>query len=160
MAWFKLKPQLLIIILLVGGLAALALFDLINLASRPLPRRPLTAVIIDGRTIRAETVSAAADLYRGLSYRPSLCSDCGMLFLFPDHSVKEFVMRYMKFPLDIIFINNGLIVKIAANLPPEGGPPNTIYDSGGPSDRVLEVGAGTSRQFNWRVGDAVQFKNN
>ena len=78
-----------------------------------------------------------------------------MLFSFPNSAPRRFVMRNMEFPLDIIFINEGKIIKISANLPPERETPAVSYPSGGPADRVLEVNAGVAAENNWAVGDSV-----
>jgi hypothetical protein len=120
-----------------------------------LPLQKTVLIQINHQNIRAEVVSAPQSLYLGLSNRPSLCANCGMLFTFTASGDKEFVMRNMEFPLDIIFINQSKIIKIAANLPPEGNPPNTIYDSDGSSDEVLEVNAGYAAKHEIKVGDTV-----
>jgi uncharacterized membrane protein (UPF0127 family) len=126
-----------------------------ELDAGPLPARPTTTLQINGREITAEVVTSSADLYHGLSGRANLCTDCGMLFVFNDDQNRDFVMRNMKFPLDIIFINQHQIQKIAANLPPEGNLPNTIYSSDSPADQVLEVNAGYTQRQGIKIGDTV-----
>jgi len=111
---------------------------------------------IKNDVIKAEVVRAPADLYKGLSGRESLCASCGMLFDFSDSDIRQFVMRDMKFPLDIIFINEGRIVGIAANLRPEGSSPQNVYSSDAPADRVLEVNAGYAVAHDWQRGDEVR----
>lgn len=112
-------------------------------------------VAIGGQEIKVETATTEAEKYLGLSGRDSLCQDCGMLFVFPDQAEREFVMRDMKFPLDIIFINQGKIIKIATNLSPSGDSPLISYGSGQPADQVLEVNAGVAALNNWKEGDEV-----
>jgi uncharacterized membrane protein (UPF0127 family) len=147
---------------LVGGavLAIAVIVDIILLIfthylAQPLAAKPTVQIKIGQQIIAAEVVQSPLDLYRGLSYRPSLAPTGGLLFVFSDSEIRDFVMRYMKFPLDIIFINQHKIIKIAADLPPEGGPPNKLYDSGGPADLVLEVNAGYAREQGIKVGDEV-----
>jgi len=117
---------------------------------------PETAIVkIDAQEIPVEIAATPAATYRGLSDRPSLAPGCGMLFNFNDKQKQEFVMRDMNFPLDIIFIAAGKIIKIAADLPPEGHNPANIYDSGAPADQVLEVNGGYCREKGINVGDNV-----
>lgn len=115
-------------------------------------------VVIKQQRIRAEVVSSPAALYRGLSDRVELCQDCGLLFNFRDSEEREFVMRNMKFPLDIIFINKGQIINIAADLEPEGSNPQKIYRSAGPANQVLEVNGGYAQRFGLEIGDQISVK--
>ncbi|MDP2944512.1 MAG: DUF192 domain-containing protein, partial [bacterium] len=64
----------------------------------------------------------------------------------------------MEFPLDIIFIEGGIIKNIAANLEPEGNNPTRIYESDGPADQVLEVNGGYCQKYNIRPGDKVSLE--
>jgi hypothetical protein len=105
--------------------------------------------------IEAEVAQSLIEQYRGLSGRQSLETNAGMLFNYQDNQVREFVMRNMNFPLDIIFIRDGQIIKIAANLEPEGSRPQKIYQSGEPVNQVLEVGGGFCEKNQIKVGDQV-----
>lgn len=115
------------------------------------------SVKIDGQTLQAEVAATPAAQYRGLSNRPALCATCAMIFLFPNEGLQQFVMRQMEFPLDIIFINEHRIIKIAPDLPPDGPGPEVIYDSGGPADTVLEVNAGYAAKQGIKLGDYVEY---
>lgn len=94
--------------------------------------------------------------YTGLSFRESICPDCGMLFSFDDKKNRTFVMRDMEFPLDIIWISDKKIVKIHKNLEPEGHNPKNLYSSDTPVDSVLEVNGGFSEINNIEVGDKLK----
>jgi hypothetical protein len=111
---------------------------------------------INNTAVKVTLAETPAQIYRGLSGQRSLGEDCGMLFVFPDSGERRFVMRNMEFPLDIIFINQGRIIKIAANLPPEGKSPANIYSSGQPADSVLEVNGGFAASRGFKVGDQVR----
>jgi len=113
------------------------------------------SVRIRSAVINAEVADTPWAQYQGLSNRASICTSCGMLFIFPDREIREFVMRDMKFPLDIIYISNGEIIKIDTNLVPEGSNPQNIYNSGSAVDKVLEVRAGFCENNGIRVGDSV-----
>ena len=110
---------------------------------------------IENSIINVEMADTPREQYRGLSNRPSLCADCGLLFNFPDQKVRGFVMRDMMFPLDIIFISSGKIIKIAKNLLPEGHETKNIYSSEAKADKVLEVNAGFCEKNGIKIGDQV-----
>lgn len=96
--------------------------------------------------------------YRGLSGRDKLCDDCGMLFVFPEPRKTAFVMRDMKFPLDMIGIREGKVVAIDENAQPENDTDLTVYQNKEVVDYVLEVNAGTVRRLVIKVGDKVDFR--
>lgn len=121
------------------------------------PNDRITLVQINGIEIKVEVASQPFELYTGLSNRQSLCDTCGMLFIFKDSAERKFVMRNMNFPLDIIFINNGKIIKIAENLEPEGESPQNIYSSDQPADRVLELNTGFAALHQLQIGDLVKY---
>ena len=68
-------------------------------------------------------------------------------------------MRNMNFPLDIIFIKNDTIVEILENLEPEGNDPKAIYSSKQPVNNVLEINAGISKQYGFKIGQKVIFSD-
>lgn len=113
---------------------------------------------IKGYNIKAEIASNNWRQHQGLSNRDGLCADCGMLFIFPDKQIREFVMRDMKFPLDIIFILDDKIINMAENLAPEGANPVNIYTSTVPVNNVLELTAGYAQKNGIKVGDTVNIK--
>lgn len=118
----------------------------------PLPEKTIE---ISGQRIIVEIAATPQALYQGLSGRSELKAGHGMLFDFSESGERIFVMRDMLFPLDIIFINQGRITKIAANLPPEGRAPLIRYSSDGPADQVLELKAGYASERGFQVGDQV-----
>ena len=142
-------------IIIVFAIAVVIILSAVIIMAWPLATPKTVLVAINNNVIKAETADSVLTQYHGLSNRPSLCPDCGMLFNFPDFQEREFVMRDMEFPLDIIFIADGKIINIAANLPPEGHEPSVIYKSNGPADQVLEVNGGYAEQKGIKVGDMI-----
>lgn len=122
-------------------------------------RQETALVAINQQKIKVEIAATFDQHYRGLSGRAALCADCGLLFNFTDSGQKSFVMRNMNFPLDIIFINRGVIQNIAENLEPEGNDPQHIYRSAGAADQVLEVNGGYCEKYNIRAGDKIFLSN-
>ncbi|MFA5000256.1 MAG: DUF192 domain-containing protein [Patescibacteria group bacterium] len=146
------------IILLAVVLLLIFLISIFFFTARP-AAAPLQAIVeINSRIIDVEIASTPRESYRGLSGREALCPDCGMLFVFPDKKERGFVMREMNFPLDIIFIADGQIIKIAENCPPAGKNPDEVYRSGAPADQVLEVNGGYADKYYFKVGDEVRVK--
>lgn len=155
MAWYK-KPTI-IIIVLISALILGFLVLVWQQMQQPLKLK-VASLEINQRIMSVEVASGPLELYRGLSDRSGLCLDCGMLFNFSGQEEREFVMRNMNFPLDIIFINKGRIISVAANLAPEGHSPSRLYSSGGPCDQVLEVNAGYAERAGWQIGNLVQVR--
>lgn len=105
--------------------------------------------------ITVELARTQLEHYRGLSGRDQLCDDCGMLFVFPEPRKTAFVMRDMKFPLDMIGIREGKVVAIDENCQPGEA---TVYQDKEVVDYVLEVNAGMVGRFVIKVGDKVDFR--
>lgn len=112
---------------------------------------------INNHKINIEIADTPEEQYRGLSERENLCENCGMLFQFPDKRKVDFVMRDMKFDLDIIWISDNKIIEIDRNLPAEGSEPKNIYNSDSLINQVLEVNAGFCDQNNIKTGDLIVF---
>ena len=93
----------------------------------------------------------------GLSFRPALSEDEGMLFIFDKPGKQNFWMKDMNFPIDIIWISEDKkIVYIKKDARPElypetyGGEQNSKY--------VLELVSGFSDKYNLKEGDKVSFE--
>jgi uncharacterized membrane protein (UPF0127 family) len=114
---------------------------------------------IDSATFTVEIASTSLEQTRGLSFRPSLGANEGMLFVFGTGSIQSFWMKDMNFPLDMIWISGNTVVGFTQNVPAPA--PGTalwnlpVYVSPENTDKVLEVNAGTVAKYNIRVGDAV-----
>lgn len=161
MAWPKVNKKIILGGGILFGLAAVGyIFYYLSILNHPLftldPPLATGVIAINGHSIRVEIAATPTEQYSGLSNRSSLCADCGLLFNFTASEEREFVMRDMKFPLDMIFLNNGVIINIAANLAPEGNSPEHIYKSGAAANQVLEVNGGYCAAHNIRLDDKIQ----
>ncbi len=105
--------------------------------------------------VNLEVVEQERDWYNGLSNRTNLCPNCGMLFNFFKSSDQTFVMREMNFPLDIVWLNHGLVTGISADLPAEHVEPYTPYPSPSAVDEVIELPSGFAAQHGIHVGDTI-----
>ncbi len=115
-------------------------------------------VKIKNNIIKVEIADDFEEQIKGLSNRDNLDDDSGMLFVFQDKQIRRFWMKNMRFPLDIIWIDDNKIVKIDKNLPPEGENPQNIYSSEIPVNYVLEVNGGYCDKHNIKVGSDVILK--
>lgn len=93
---------------------------------------------------------------RGLSGRASLSEDRGMLFQFSVPSRPSFWMKGMQFPLDILWIRDGVVIGVAENLPSDNSEMPAIYQSSEQIDAVLEINAGLIEKLNIKIGDRVR----
>jgi uncharacterized membrane protein (UPF0127 family) len=123
------------------------------------PAAAQALVEIGGTTVRADVAADEASRARGLSGRPGLADDEGMLFLLSDDS-PSFWMKGMRFPLDIIWIRDGRVVDVSADVPPPrgSGAPLPTYSPGRPATRALEVNAGWAADHGIRRGDVVRVR--
>jgi len=91
---------------------------------------------------------------RGLSDRIELADNAGMLFIHNKPDFYSFWMKDMKFPLDIIWINEAyVIVDISKDLKPDSYP--KLFSSIKPAKYVLEVNSGWANENNVVIGDRV-----
>ncbi len=112
---------------------------------------------IGDTSVSVEISDTDATRTHGLSDRPSLPADHGMLFIFPSPMPLSFWMKDMHFPLDFVWINRGRIVELNTDVPPptqtHGVP--LVINPANFADWVLEVNAGFIVQHHVAVGDTV-----
>lgn len=113
-------------------------------------------VVIDGRvTIAVEVARTAQEQARGLGGRSSLPKGGGMLFPFDAAKRRTFWMKGMLIPIDILWIREGKIVAIDANVPPPRSKEAPAILSH-VADLVLEVPAGFSKEMDISEGQTVR----
>jgi len=96
---------------------------------------------------------------KGLGGRADLGIYDGMLFIFPTSNNYTMVMRSMRFPLDIVWIQDDIVVDKRANIPTEPGrTENELikYSPNLPANKVLELPAGFLEKNNINVGDRIE----
>ena len=122
------------------------------------PPLPTGTLIIGGRVaVRVELARSVQEKMRGLSGRADLKSGHGMLFMYERPQPIGIWMKDMRFPLDILWMQEGRIVHIERNAPPlTPAAPERVYTATG--DLVLEVPAGFVGQHKVRLGDPVRFE--
>lgn len=114
-------------------------------------------VIINNTRINVEIADDPTERAQGLSGTPSLADDEGMLFIFNEPAIQSFWMKDMQIPLDMIWIRDGVVVGISADVPVWENGQITRRSSGEPADTVLEVNAGWAERNGVMIGDALAF---
>ncbi len=117
-------------------------------------------ILVGGVPLTVELAYQPADLQRGLGYRDGLAPGTGMLFLFEQSSPRSFWMKGMRFCLDIIWIQDGVVQGAAESVCPDAA---DIEDADRPSQKspvpvsyVLEVPAGWMAEHGVTTGTAVE----
>ena len=146
----------LIVIFLVLGAMAVFYFSVLGRANPTLRK---TEVTIGTHTFDVEVASSTIEQARGLSGRNGLGENQGMFFPFATAGIKNFWMKDMRFPIDMIWIGGGKVLDFAENA--QVPAPGTalwnlkIYNSPDGTDGVLEVTAGTVAKEGIKAGDVV-----
>lgn len=95
----------------------------------------------------------------GLSDRERIAENQAMLFVFDIPDRYGFWMKGMKFPIDIFWIKNGVIVDLEEDVqPPAPGAPDAalaVYEPDVSADMVIETIAGFAENHDVKIGDAV-----
>jgi uncharacterized membrane protein (UPF0127 family) len=115
-------------------------------------------VSINNYTLMTDLSITDEQIIKGLSIKDSLKENEGMLFILNPSSRRGFWMKDMKFPIDVIWLNeNKEIVHIKKSLEPcvSNCP---VYYPDRESKYVLETVAGFANKQNLRVGDKVFFE--
>jgi uncharacterized membrane protein (UPF0127 family) len=120
-----------------------------------LPRGHVTFVDAPGAPrVEVELAKTPDHRERGLMYRTGMPEDDGMLFSWPQDSIRSFWMHNTCIPLDMLFITkDGTIAGLLEQVP-------TLNDDGRsvpcPVAHVLELNAGWTRSHGIRAGQHVR----
>lgn len=122
------------------------------------------SIKLGNKSISVEIADSPEEHEKGLSNRDSLPTDRGLLFVMPKDTQPIFVMRKMKFPIDIIWINDNKIVGFSENLlpPPQGTSEDRLiqYKAPAPVDYVLEVNANFVKDNKLTIDSKVELPQN
>ena len=126
----------------------------------PLPDPPL--LHIGDAVYTVDLAVTAAERQQGLSGRPSMDADRGMLFVYEKDGPRAFWMPNMHFPLDMVWIRADCIVAgVTADVPnPPLDTPRDhlqLYPSAGLVRFILELNAGQAAMHGIEAGDKVEF---
>jgi uncharacterized membrane protein (UPF0127 family) len=124
--------------------------------SSPREENSIQYVKIGGQTIKTELALTQEAQTLGLSGRKGIAEGTGMLFVFPKPGKNYFWMKEMKFPIDIVWLDENLkIIYIAQSVSPESYP--ATFGPEKESQYVLEISAGFAEKNNLQENDQVEF---
>lgn len=122
---------------------------------------PIGAIAtISGAEIQLEVTRTPVQQAMGLMFRPALPDDRGMLFSFDPPRPVSFWMKNVPVDLDMIFLRDGVVMAIAANVPPCSSDPCPTYGPGGlvEIDRAIELRGGRAAELELAVGDRIEIE--
>ena len=134
-------------------LAAALLFVLLFARATMAPKRG--AAVIDLSSYKLEVSDTTASRQQGLSGRDALGSFDGMLFVFGARGLYPFWMKETKFPLDIIWLDGGVVVDVATLQPPSEEKFPATHVPTHMADKVLELEAGKADELGIKNGAYV-----
>lgn len=106
-------------------------------------------------TMTVEVADTKSSRELGLSGRPGMTDEEGLLFVFDTPGRYGFWMKDMTFPLDIIWINqNGVVVEVERGVKPESYPKTFMNAS--PASYVLELSAGMAEKQGIYIGSKIK----
>jgi uncharacterized protein len=137
----------------------LTILQLCLVAWLQLPQQlPVKAFLFQkGQKISLEIATTPKEKAKGLKFRDSLAPDRGMLFIVNPPKPVKLWMYQVNFPLDILYLHEGVIKEINPNTPECPNKPCPIYFSRNTVDHVLELPAGRASELDLKAGDRVYF---
>ena len=139
---------------LTWGWIMFALLSMGVLHADDTPQPPLQTVQlqINDTVLTAEIAASAQQRYMGLSFRPELEKDAGMLFVYPEEQLLRFTMRNTLIPLSIAFISKDLVINEIHEM---NVGPGQIFSSRKAAQFALEVDQGWFAANNIKAGDQI-----
>jgi len=117
---------------------------------------PISATVdIQGTQIALEVAETPAQRATGLMFRAEIPPDRGMLFPFSPPRPVQFWMRNVQVPLDMVFLYQGRVEAIAADVPPCDALPCPTYGPRVEIDSVIELRGGRAEELGLQVGDRL-----
>lgn len=115
------------------------------------------ATVPNGTTIELEVALTPEQQAKGLMNRPVLPDNRGMLFKFSSAQPVRFWMKNVPVPLDMVFLQNG-VVQYIQTAPPCSSDPCPTYGPDVLIDTVIELRAGRAGELKLKPGDDVKIK--
>jgi uncharacterized protein len=121
---------------------------------------PITAEasVPNNTKIQLEVAQTPEQQQMGLMYRKSLPDNRGMLFKFPSAQPVKFWMKNTLIPLDMVFMQNGVVKYIKISAPPCTSDPCPSYGPNTLVDTVIELRSGRATELGLKPGDSIKIK--
>lgn len=111
--------------------------------------------VLGGQVVFVEIADTPTSQEHGLSGHKKLGADEGMLFVFVSPGEYGFWMKDMRFPIDIIWLDQNLrVADVWENAEPSSYP--KIFTPRAPSQYVLEVPAGFFAKHQLKIGNILE----
>jgi len=118
------------------------------------PKEEIKSICINEKCFSVEIADENSERISGLGNRDSLNFNSGMFFIFKEETNPNFWMKEMKFPIDIIWIDENMKISgINKNLQPCIKDFCPTYHPEEKIKYVLEINAGLSENFGFEIGD-------
>lgn len=141
-------------LIILGAAISLDFFEVDSKIKNSIQDRKKYTIIVGEKDILVEVANTTAKRNLGLSGRETLPEKEGLLFVFKETGRHLFWMRDMRFPIDIIWINERLVVVgVIENINPTTFP--ETFEPTEPIKYVLETNAGWAKQNNVTRGIEV-----
>ena len=148
------KPFIIFLVLIaaLAVLGAAVSFDIfLKPPAAPIPKHKLT---IGETDIFVDVARTAAERTLGLSGMEAMPHNEGLLFIFEKNDTHAIWMKDMRFPIDIIWIDESfMITEIVENALPSSFP--EIFEPKNPARYVLETNAGWAQKNDVRIGAKI-----
>jgi len=117
---------------------------------------PISAqATVGDQQIQLEVARTPQQQATGLMFRSEIPDDRGMLFEFEPARPVSFWMRNVLVPLDMVFLLDGEVQAIAANVPPCTTPTCPTYGPEANVNQVIELRGGRAAELGLQVGDQI-----
>ncbi len=144
--------SLLAIVLSLSLVGSLTLPTSVNADSKAQPTLPSITLDFNGIELTTEVAQHSAQRYMGLSFRESMPTNAGMLFVYPNEQMLTFTMRNTLIPLTIAYLSKDMVINEFHEMPVG---PNQLFPSKKPAQFALEVNRGWFEKNGIAVGDRV-----
>lgn len=148
---WQVSMKILLAICVVAGVLLIFFYWSRRLAGSPVVNREVEMQIA-GRALILEVAETAESRARGLSGRPKMGEDRGMLFVFDRAGIYPFWMKDTLMPLDIIWLKDGEIKDIVTLEAPTSTLFTPIHVPFALADKALELNAGEAERLGLLVG--------
>jgi uncharacterized membrane protein (UPF0127 family) len=138
--------------------AALALGCALAAGRAPASPAVIPLTLPSGHVFQTELMVNDEDRAMGLMFRPSLGADRALLFVFDQLDFHAIWMKNCKFPIDIVWLDEGKkVVHVAARVPPCKADPCPSYQPMRRAAYVVEMNAGAANKEKVVVGSTLGF---
>ena len=141
-------------LVILGAAISFDFFEIDSAIKNSIQNGKKHTIIVGEKDILVEIADTMARRTQGLSGRETLPENEGLLFVFKETGKHPFWMRDMRFPIDIIWINEHfVVVDVTENINPATFP--EIFEPMELIRYVLETNAGWVKQNNITRGTEV-----